>query len=131
MIEHLVDTDNFLNEIYRVLKKDGYAIISTENLASWHNVFSLFFGWQPFSLTNISKEKLGIGNPIALHRNEKISFATWQHIRIFAYRGLKEIFEIKDFKVEKILGAGYYPLPNLLAKVDPRHAAFLTLKIKK
>lgn len=36
-----------------------------------------------------------------------------------------EIFE------EKILGAGYYPLPNFFSKVDPRHSAFLTIKIRK
>lgn len=106
-------------------------MISTENLASWHNILSLLFGWQPFSLGNISSYKLGIGNPLALHRGENLSFSSWQHIRVFAYQGLKEIFEIKGFKVEKILGAGYYPLPNLMAKLDPRHAAFLTIKARK
>lgn len=106
-------------------------MISTENLSSWHNIFSLFFGWQPFSLTNISSHSLGIGNPLALHRGENLSFPSWQHIRVFAYRGLKEIFEIKGFKVEKILGAGYHPLPNFFAKIDLRHAAFLTIKARK
>jgi len=43
----------------------------------------------------------------------------------------KEIFEIKGFKVEKILGSGYYPLPNLFAKLDPKHSAFLTIKVRK
>lgn len=131
VIEHLFDTDNFVSEIYRVLRRGGYAVVSTENLASWHNIFSLLFGWQPFSLTNISSSRLGIGNPIALHRGEEITFSSWQHIRVFAYRGLREIFESKGFKVEKIIGAGYYPLPNLLAKLDPRHAAFLTIKVRK
>lgn len=105
-------------------------MVSTENLASWHNIFSLLFGWQPFSLTNVSGHRLGIGNPLALHRGENLSFSSWQHIRVFAYQGLKEIFEVHGFKV-KILGAGYYPLPNLLAKLDLRHAAFLTIKAIK
>jgi len=131
VIEHLYDTDNFVSEIYRVLRKGAYAIISTENLASWHNVLSLFFGWQPFSLTNISKHSLGIGNPLALHRGNNISLSSYLHIRILAYQGLKEIFENKGFNVEKILGAGYYPLPNFFAKVDLRHSAFLTIKIRK
>lgn len=131
VIEHLYDTDNFISEIYRVLRRGGYAIISTENLASWHNIFALLFGWQPFSLTNISRSRLGIGNPLALHRGEKLSFSSYQHVRVFAYRGLKEIFVTQGFKVEKTLGAGYYPLPNFFAKVDPRHAAFLTSKVRK
>lgn len=131
VIEHLYNTNNFIGEIYRVLRRGGYAVISTENLASWHNIFPLFFGWQPFSLTNISKHRLGIGNPFALHRGKNLSFPSWQHIKVFAYRGLKEIFEIEGFKVTRILGAGYYPLPNFLARLNPRHAAFLTIKVRK
>jgi len=43
VIEHLNDTDHFLSEISRVLKKDGLLILSSENLSSWHNIFSLLF----------------------------------------------------------------------------------------
>ena len=82
-------------------------------------------------MTNVSRVQVGIGNPLALHRGENLSFSSWQHIRVFAYQGLKEIFENKGFKVEKILGAGYYPLPNFFAKLDPRHSAFLTIKGRK
>jgi SAM-dependent methyltransferase len=131
VIEHLFNTGKFLTEIYRILRKGGYAIISTENLASWHNIFALLFGWQPFSLTNISESTLGIGNPLALHRQKKIAFSSWLHIRILAYRGLKELFEVSGFKVEKILGAGYYPLPSQFAAIDAKHSAFLTAKIRK
>lgn len=131
VIEHLFDTNSFVSEVYRILKRGGYAVISTENLASWHNIAALFFGWQPFSITNIRGCPLGIGNPFSLHRGKAISFPSWQHIRVFAYRGLKEIFEVNGFKVEKSLGAGYYPLPNFLARLNPRHAAFLTFKIRK
>jgi len=45
--------------------------------------------------------------------------------------GLKEIFEVHGCKIERILGAGYYPLPNFFAKVDLRHSAFLTIKVRK
>lgn len=131
VIEHIINIENFVDEIYRVLKKNGYAVISTENLASWHNMVPLLFGWQPFSLTNIFANKLGLGNPWALHRNEKLTFSSWQHVRVLAYRGLRELFELKGFKVEAILGAGYYPFLSVLAKIDVRHAAFLTIKIRK
>ncbi len=70
VIEHVPDIDLFTAEVYRVLRPGGTAIISTENASSWHNVFSVALGWQMFSLTNLSDRRLGIGNPLALHRGE-------------------------------------------------------------
>jgi len=34
VIEHLINPDNMLKEVYRVLKFNGYLLISTPNLAS-------------------------------------------------------------------------------------------------
>ncbi len=129
VIEHLCDTDNFVRESYRVLRPGGLAVVSTENLASWHNIGALMFGWQPFSLTNVSDRRLGIGNPLAIHRGEQLTLASWQHMRVFAYRGLQELYEAHGFIVERISGAGYYPLPAWLARADGRHAAFLTMSL--
>lgn len=131
VIEHLYDTYNFLKELYRITKNGGYIVICTENLASWHNIFSLLFGYQPFSLTNISPTYFGIGNPLAPHYREKMpNPSSWQHIRVFAYRGLIEHIEEAGFKIEKIFGAGYYPL-NFLSRLDPRHSAFIIIKARK
>lgn len=126
VIEHLADTDLFVSEIRRVLRPQGLAVISTENLASWHNVTALLFGWQPFSLTNVSSGSAGLGNPIAVHRGEEIAKA-WEHLRVFAYRGLRELFEVHGLTVETMLGAGYYPFPARVGRRLPRHAAFLTV----
>lgn len=52
MIEHVSNVDLFVSEVFRVLKKGGHAVISTENGSSWHNVFAAAMGWQIFSLTN-------------------------------------------------------------------------------
>lgn len=141
VIEHLYNTDKFICEIYRVLKSKGYAVISTENLSSWHNIFALILGWQPFSLSNISSLQPAVGNPLSLIRKkENSSFSGgipkfMQHTRVFAPKGLKEVFEIHGFKCEKFLGAGYYPLPGSLArfmaKIDTRHTAFSVIKIRK
>lgn len=129
VIEHVPDTDNFVSEAYRVLRPGGCALISTENLSAWHNVGSLLFGWQPFSLTNISEVSKGIGNPLGIHRGERGERRG--HLRVMAPRGLRELFEIHGFRVEAIVGAGYFPLPRHLARVDPRHAAFLTVKARR
>ena len=125
VIEHVVDTDNFVREAYRVLKPGGRAVISTENLASWHNVASLLLGWQPFSLANVSEVAMAVGNPLGVHRGEQGERRG--HLRVFAYRGLRELFVLHGFVVTEILGAGYYPFPSKFARIDPRHAAFITV----
>jgi hypothetical protein len=99
-------------------------VVSTENLASWHNIGALILGWQPFSLTNVSYRSLG--NPLSLHRGKTWPWESWQHVRVFAYRGLRELFEAHGFMVEAVLGAGYFPLPSAFGRSDPRQAMFLT-----
>ncbi len=127
VIEHLSDTDNFLREIHRILKPSGIVVFSPENLASWHSVASLTLGWQPFSLT-ISDVYVGIGNPLAIHRGERISFQSLQHVRVFAYRGLRELPRSHGLEVSQVRGSGYFPLPRRLGRWGPRHAAFLAVK---
>jgi SAM-dependent methyltransferase len=131
VIEHLTDTDSFVHELHRVLRPGGIAVVSTENLASWHNVLALLLGWQPFSLSNVSGTRLGLGNPLAAQRGQAPTLRSWEHVRVFAYRGLTELFEAHGFTVEKVVGAGYYGLPAALARLDPRHAAFLTVTARK
>jgi ubiquinone/menaquinone biosynthesis C-methylase UbiE len=133
VIEHISDLDMFVYEINRVLKKGGYAIISTENSSSWCNIFASVLGWQIFSLTNVSRIKTGIGNPLSLHRGSSDfrDLKSWTHKTIFAYRGLIEFFEVHKFKVTKIKGAGYFPLPNIFSFFDKRHSHFITIKAHK
>lgn len=125
VIEHLSDTDCFLAEIRRVLRPGGRMIVSTENLASWHNIVALFAGWQAFSLTNVSRVKAGLGNPLANLRPGEPVHKGWQHQRIFSYRGLKELTTAHGFGDVEVMGAGYFPLPSRIARLDPRHAAFI------
>lgn len=130
VIEHLYDTDHFVREIHRILKVDGIAIVSTENLASWHNIGALLFGWQPFSSTNISAQS--IGNPLSAWRGRgEHPLTSWQHQRLFSYRGLKELFINNGFRVERIVGAGYYPFPSSWGRMEPRHAHFITIAARK
>lgn len=131
VIEHVPDIDLFASEILRILRPKGIAVISTENASSWHNIFALLWGWQMFSLSNLSDRKLGIGNPLALHRDEVGVMKSWTHKVIFSYRGLIEFFQAHGFKVKDVKGAGYYPLPAVFGKIDPRHAHFLTITIEK
>lgn len=142
VIEHLWDLDFFVNEIKRILKKGGYAIICTENLSSWHNIFALLLGYQPFSLTNISFTG-AIGNPFAFHGNGvvkndkdawKRTHGAWHHTRVLSFQALRDIFVKHGFSVDYYGGYGYFPLPPITAKIlssiDPRHTAFPVIKIR-
>lgn len=134
VIEHLYDIDNFTQEIYRVLKPGGYCIISTENLASWHNIFAILLGKQPFS-THISKIFESCGNSFGIKPGPIKKPMSMVHVKILTASSLKAIFRLHGFSRCRIRGAGYYPLPgflaNILSLLNPSHAVYITLKAYK
>jgi len=48
IIEHLADTDNFISEIKRVLKKDGSLILTTPNVVSFGRRVNVLLGQNAF-----------------------------------------------------------------------------------
>lgn len=126
VIEHLAETDHFMREIRRVLRPDGYAIVSTNNLASWHNVFALVLGWQPLP-AHVSDDAV-VGNPLALEET-RYGERIHRHLRIFTGRGLSGLAEAHGLQLDRAIGSGYYPLgpraARVMARVDARHAAYL------
>jgi SAM-dependent methyltransferase len=131
VIEHVANIDHFLAETNRVLKVGGAAVISTENGSSWHNIFAAIMGWQIFSSTNLSGLSIGVGNPLALHRGTHLDLDSWTHKTIFNYRGLLEILGLHGLTVVQACGAGYYPLPAHVGRLDVRHAHFMAVKAVK
>jgi ubiquinone/menaquinone biosynthesis C-methylase UbiE len=128
VIEHLTDVDMFVKEIYRILKVGGKAIISTENLSSWHNIAALVMGQQAFS-QQISEYHI-IGNRFANFRGYT-AVGYGGHQKIFTTQGLRELCELYGFEVEGVYGSGYYPLPAWVGKIDTMHAAFITVHALK
>jgi SAM-dependent methyltransferase len=47
VIEHLVDTDSFLSEVYRCLRPGGLVLITTPNLVSFENRLRILLGIYP------------------------------------------------------------------------------------
>jgi len=47
VIEHLLNPDFAINEVARVIKSNGFLVLSTPNLASWLNRLLLLLGMQP------------------------------------------------------------------------------------
>ena len=103
------------------------------------NIGALFFGWQPFSTTNING--WNIGNPFIWHADEwkdldKINnlqntgiSGLVGHVRVLSFSGLKDLLEKVGFKDVKVYTKGYLPLyswvSDFICKVDRRHGHFL------
>ncbi len=133
VIEHVRRTDLFLTEIRRVLRPGGLACISTNNLGSWHNVFSLALGYQPMPM-HVSDEVI-VGNPVNPQNGLMHEDLGRTHLRIFTLRSLVELAEYHGLASVHAETSGYYPLPPRLAakaaRLDPRHGAFSVAIFKK
>jgi len=90
IIEHLIDPDHLLDEVYRVLKPRGFICLTTPNLAGWANRLLLLFGYQPWG-TEVSL-RYDVGKPYYLKRKDMAG-----HLRIFTSRSLKELLMIHNF----------------------------------
>jgi 2-polyprenyl-3-methyl-5-hydroxy-6-metoxy-1,4-benzoquinol methylase len=147
VIEHLVDPRMLVQEAHRVLRPGGYAVFATPNLASWHNIFALLIGLQPFSgpnLTTMLDADLDVVR--RLHRQaydlaeegeieDQGEQELHRHIVVVAFRALVRLMEKEGFHVEVARGFGYYPLPPLLgrlfARLDPWHTHHMVVKGRK
>ena len=102
----------------------GHAVISTNNLASWHNVVSLVLGWQP-TPCHVSDEVI-VGNPANAYEGYEGAVDGQQHLRVFTGRALAGLAAFHGLTLDLDRTAGYYPLPVALARVmtriDRRHA---------
>uniref|UniRef100_E6Q529 Methyltransferase type 11 domain-containing protein n=1 Tax=mine drainage metagenome TaxID=410659 RepID=E6Q529_9ZZZZ len=131
VIEHLNDTDTFMEEVFRILRPGGELVLSSENLASWHNIFALFLGFQAFSCTNYSRVRCPIGNPLSIHIETPFPGDGMTHRRVFTTRALRELVEAHGFEILGVFGAGYHPFPAALGNFDTAHAYFMMIHARK
>jgi 2-polyprenyl-3-methyl-5-hydroxy-6-metoxy-1,4-benzoquinol methylase len=131
VIEHLTDPDKLLEEIHRVLKDDGYAIISTPNLASLHNRLLLLIGSQPTTIA--PSTRIVFGNP--LRGADSRMRGPARHIAAFTHKSLREMIRHYGFEIEKYAGSGFYPFRGWvaegLAKMFPNFAVYSIIRIRK
>jgi SAM-dependent methyltransferase len=132
VIEHVRRSDAFLREVRRVLKPGGLALISTNNLSSWHNVGALALGYQPMP-AHVSDEII-VGNPLDPHRGWSHEDGR-AHLRLFTGRALIELCAVHGLERVEVRTAGYYPLPprlgRIMARVDRLHGAFLVALVRR
>jgi len=129
VIEHLFYPVKFMREVYRILKPNEYAVISTENLSSWDNIVALLFVYTPFSM-EFDGGLRKIGNPFSPHEKELKDEYLNSHVRIFTWNGLVELARFLRFKPEEVLGNGHF-LGKFGEIIDKKHSRFITLKLRK
>jgi len=108
VIEHIFDPDKLILQLKRVLKSGGVIILSTPNLSSIVNRFSLLFGFEPTSMEVSTKHIFGRpGSSVA------------GHIRNFTYRALREFFLFYDFEIVSMFTyPAYFPVDGgILARM--------------
>lgn len=89
IIEHILDTDFFLSEIYRILKPSGYIVITTPNICALRNRIRILFGGYPYNL----EYKLGGAG----------------HIHLYNVKVLTKQMEEHGFKQIKCVGVNLIP----------------------
>lgn len=107
LIEHLVDTDAALAEVWRVLRPGGALLLSTPNLAAWYNRALLAVGVQPIF------SEVGLR---AIHGRPGKQVVG--HLHLFTRRALVSLLRANDFERIAIAGARYHDVPRPLRPID-------------
>lgn len=124
VIEHIYNTDLLLSEINRILKKNGYLVISTPNICAFRNRLKILFGKQPCYFGHSPYGRGGL------------------HIRVFNKNSFVEMLQNHGFQVEKLIGNlvclspfVYEPTRmnsiKFLADVFPSFSDYLIVKARK
>src|SRR3989344_1844461 len=124
VIEHLYDPDKFLDECNRVLKDNGFLIITTPNLCNWYNRVLMLFGIQPIFIETSTKDtRVGAGILKVLKKD----YHPVGHVRIFNATALEDIFKLHNFKIVKKQGEVFEHFPKKLLFLDKFFTNFYTL----
>lgn len=116
IIEHIYDTDFFLSEIKRILKPNGFLVLSTPNLATLGRRLMLLIGINPLIDTSL-RDSAG-------------------HIRYFTFGSLNQLLSYHKFKITNFTSdvVNFNNRGTLksrfLAKLFPKLGARLIIKAK-
>lgn len=86
VIEHVFEPVDLIKEIFRVLKKGGFLIISTPNIRYWHHLFDIVIKGK-FPKTSTDTDHYDGG-----------------HLHYFTYKDIENILENEGFKIVKKSG---------------------------
>ena len=120
IIEHMIDTDSFLEKCKKISEHNGYIIFSTPNIASLKNRLKLLLGKYPDNME---------------YRNNI------HHVRMYTVPTIKFHLELHNYEVIKCIGVSFLPmrlhkisflrkLSNLLANRFPSLCSNVVLVTK-
>lgn len=92
IIEHVVDTDSFVDELRRVTAPGGHVVITTPNLAFWLSRIRLLLGKVPWSY------------PGASYTARSDIMVDPNHIRVTTRQEWQALFEARGLPVEDVRG---------------------------
>lgn len=110
VIEHLLNPDSAVCEVLRVLRRGGFLVLSTPNLASWLNRLLLFVGLQPRYSEVSTVKQFG--------RFGRQDFTPVGHLRLFTYRALRQFLTFHGFNIVEVEGVASEGLPKALSQID-------------
>ena len=135
-IEHTKDVDRYLEEISRVMNKNGTLILTTPNLGSWLNRILLIFGLQPFYLEPSLKKTLPILTYLGKTFPEDLDSPPSGHLRLYTLNMLKKLLKFYGFTMLDVKGT-FILKGKILKQIDmffsniPPLSYGLVLKLKK
>ena len=98
VLEHLKNPSEAIKKFSRYLKKDGYIVVSTPNIANWRIRVNLLFGKFDYQESGILDKT---------------------HLRFYTKKTLKKMIKKSDFKILKFDIAPSLPLPMLIQNKLP------------
>lgn len=101
VIEHTYNPDGMIASSILSLKKNGYIIISTPNLACLYNRIFMLFGWSPVGY--YPSLRYMTGNPIFKNKVGKIGLIM-DHKSVFTWKGLIELLKLYHLDILKSQG---------------------------
>jgi 2-polyprenyl-3-methyl-5-hydroxy-6-metoxy-1,4-benzoquinol methylase len=96
IIEHLTDTDHFLGEIHRVLKKSGSLVLTTPNLCNLENRLRVLIGLYPIFVDYTSRGD--------------------NHLRVYNKRAIIRQIRERNFDIIEVTGSFVPPISYSLLK---------------
>lgn len=96
IIEHLIDTDFFLEEIHRVLKRSGTLVLTTPNLCNIENRLRILIGRYPIFVDYTCRGD--------------------NHLRVYNTRAIKKQIEERGFRIQELTGSFIPPISYSLLK---------------
>lgn len=135
ILEHVRNPDDLILQAKRVLKRGGYFIVLTPNLAAWFNRLLLLFGYQPF-FTEVST----VDKTFGLKFTRRLSGGSLPvgHLRVFTLGALIDILQFHGFEIGKKTGHEFGSFPKwiqipdrIFSMITPLSSTLIVIAQKK